>query len=236
MEPVREPRQVHRASVTFSVLKSALPTSVGYLSQGSHPIPHSKSPSWTFAPSSSCPPSPEPRSASSSSALFAANAYLTVIESTAASSREIQWENSFYDSIQGLWKPFYLAWLLCLWLGPAYVLGQRPRRLCGRARAPVRGPGGRRVGAVSGESVVVALRTERVDSAAPASVRAARAEARDDTGILRSHAPGVRGWAGWLSSGPSSRRVSGRCCSPACRFWCSRGSSTPGCSAGSRSR
>jgi hypothetical protein len=54
--------------------------------------------------------------------LFAANYYLTIIENTAAGAKEVQWE--FGESISGFWKPFYLGWLLCLWLGPAYVLGR----------------------------------------------------------------------------------------------------------------
>jgi len=58
--------------------------------------------------------------------LFAANYYLTVIESTAAGAREVQWE--FGESISGFGKPFYLAWLLCLWLDPRV----RHRPLAGR--------------------------------------------------------------------------------------------------------
>jgi hypothetical protein len=55
-------------------------------------------------------------------ALFAADYYLTVLESTATGSREVQWAPG--ETFTNFWKPFYLAWLLCLWLGPAYVLGR----------------------------------------------------------------------------------------------------------------
>src|SRR5262245_2516786 len=53
---------------------------------------------------------------------FAANYYLTVLESTAAGAKEVQWE--FGETLSNFWKPFYLAWLLVLWLGPAYVIGR----------------------------------------------------------------------------------------------------------------
>jgi hypothetical protein len=63
--------------------------------------------------------------------LFAAHYYLTVMESTGAGAKEVTWlREPVTDS---LWKPFYLAWLLCLWLGPAYVIG---RSLAGAADAP----------------------------------------------------------------------------------------------------
>lgn len=62
---------------------------------------------------------------------FAAHYYLTVLESTAAGSKQITW---FGESItDAFWKPFYLAWLLCLWLGPAYVIG---RSLAGSQSLP----------------------------------------------------------------------------------------------------
>ena len=53
---------------------------------------------------------------------FAAHYYLTVLESTAAGSREVTWPGESLTDL--FWKPFYLAWLLCLWLGPAYVIGR----------------------------------------------------------------------------------------------------------------
>jgi hypothetical protein len=54
--------------------------------------------------------------------IFASHYYLTVLESTAAGAKEVTWlSESLTDNF---WKPFYLAWLLCLWLGPAYVLGR----------------------------------------------------------------------------------------------------------------
>lgn len=62
---------------------------------------------------------------------FAAHYYLTVLEGTAAGAKHLTW---FSESIvDNFWKPFYLAWLLCLWLGPAYVIG---RWLAAKAGAP----------------------------------------------------------------------------------------------------
>lgn len=53
---------------------------------------------------------------------FAAHYYLTILEGTAAGGKQITW---FSESvIDNFWKPFYLGWLLCLWLGPAYVIGK----------------------------------------------------------------------------------------------------------------
>jgi hypothetical protein len=54
--------------------------------------------------------------------LFAAGYYLTVLESTAAGAREVTWLSEPITDKFG--KPFYLAWLLCLWLGPAYIIGR----------------------------------------------------------------------------------------------------------------
>ena len=53
---------------------------------------------------------------------FAAHYYLTVLESTAAGAREVVWVSEPITDNFG--KPFYLAWLLVLWLGPAYVIGR----------------------------------------------------------------------------------------------------------------
>lgn len=53
---------------------------------------------------------------------FAAHYYLTILESTAAGSKDVVWHG---ESItDAFWKPFYLGWLLVLWLGPAYVIGR----------------------------------------------------------------------------------------------------------------
>lgn len=53
---------------------------------------------------------------------FAAHYYLTILESTAAGSKDVIWHG---ESItDAFWKPFYLGWLLVLWLGPAYVIGR----------------------------------------------------------------------------------------------------------------
>jgi hypothetical protein len=62
---------------------------------------------------------------------FAAHYYLTVLEGTAAGARHVTW---FSESIiDNFWKPFYLATLLCIWLGPAYVIG---RLLAAKTGAP----------------------------------------------------------------------------------------------------
>jgi hypothetical protein len=53
---------------------------------------------------------------------FAAHYYLTVLESTAAGAKEVTWIGESLTDL--FWKPFYLAWLLCLWLGPAYIIGR----------------------------------------------------------------------------------------------------------------
>src|SRR5215212_1414192 len=55
-------------------------------------------------------------------AVFAAHYYLTVLESTAAGAKEVTWVSE--SVIDNFWKPFYLAWLLVLWLGPAYIIGR----------------------------------------------------------------------------------------------------------------
>lgn len=59
--------------------------------------------------------------------MFAASYYLTILESTASGGREVTWVPE--GIIDNFWKPFYFAWLLCLWLGPAYVIG---RMMAGR--------------------------------------------------------------------------------------------------------
>ncbi|MBN9118878.1 MAG: hypothetical protein J0I06_06925 [Planctomycetes bacterium] len=53
---------------------------------------------------------------------FAAHYYLTVLESTAAGAKEVTWLGEGLTDMFG--KPFYLAWLLCLWLGPAHIIGR----------------------------------------------------------------------------------------------------------------
>jgi hypothetical protein len=62
---------------------------------------------------------------------FVAHYYLTVLESTAAGARQVVWGGG--SVTDAFWKPFYLAWLLCLWLGPAYVIG---RALAGNLQQP----------------------------------------------------------------------------------------------------
>src|SRR5437764_15119277 len=62
---------------------------------------------------------------------FAAHYYLTVLESTAAGAKQVTWIGETLTDMFG--KPFYLGWLLCLWLGPAYVIG---RTLAGSTQLP----------------------------------------------------------------------------------------------------
>ena len=54
--------------------------------------------------------------------LFAAHAYLTVMQSTAAGARDVAWASE--PLVDHFWKVFYFAWLIGLWLGPAYFLGR----------------------------------------------------------------------------------------------------------------
>lgn len=55
-------------------------------------------------------------------ALFAAHYYLTVLQSTASGSRQVVWVSE--PILDNFWKVFYLAWLIGLWLGPAWFLGR----------------------------------------------------------------------------------------------------------------
>jgi hypothetical protein len=55
-------------------------------------------------------------------ALFAANHYLAVLQTTAAGARRVTWGDE--PILDGFWKVFYLAWLAGLWAGPA-VLASR---------------------------------------------------------------------------------------------------------------
>lgn len=59
-------------------------------------------------------------------ALFAAHYYLTVLQSTASGARQVVWLSE--PILDHFWKVFYLAWLIGLWLGPAWF--------CGRLLAP----------------------------------------------------------------------------------------------------
>jgi hypothetical protein len=54
--------------------------------------------------------------------LFAAHAYLTVLQTTGAGAKQVTWVND--PILDHFWKMFYLAWLIGLWLGPAYFLGR----------------------------------------------------------------------------------------------------------------
>ncbi len=53
-------------------------------------------------------------------ALFAAHHYLTVMQSTGAGAKEVAWPAE--PILDQFWKVFYLAWLIGLWLGPAWFL------------------------------------------------------------------------------------------------------------------
>jgi hypothetical protein len=54
--------------------------------------------------------------------LFAANYYLTVMESTGVGAKEVTWFSE--PILDNAWKLGYLAWLIGLWLGPAYFIGR----------------------------------------------------------------------------------------------------------------
>lgn len=54
--------------------------------------------------------------------LYACNYYLTVLESTAAGAKEVTWiSEPITDNFGKFW---YLAWLVGLWFGPAYLVGR----------------------------------------------------------------------------------------------------------------
>jgi hypothetical protein len=55
-------------------------------------------------------------------ALFAAHHYLTAVQSTGSGSRDVVWMSE--PILDHFWKMFYLAWLIGLWLGPAYLIGR----------------------------------------------------------------------------------------------------------------
>lgn len=55
-------------------------------------------------------------------ALFASHHYLTAVQSTGSGSRDVIWSSE--PILDHFWKVFYLAWLIGLWLGPAYLLGR----------------------------------------------------------------------------------------------------------------
>ena len=55
-------------------------------------------------------------------AMFGSHYYLTVLQSTAAGARYVTW--MVEPIIDHFWKMFYLGWLIGLWLGPAWLLGQ----------------------------------------------------------------------------------------------------------------
>jgi hypothetical protein len=55
-------------------------------------------------------------------ALFAAHHYLTVLQSTASGAKHVVWISE--PILDSFWKMFYMAWLIGLWLGPAWFLGR----------------------------------------------------------------------------------------------------------------
>jgi hypothetical protein len=55
-------------------------------------------------------------------AMFGSHYYLTVLQTTAAGARRVTW--LVEPILDHFWKMFYLGWLLALWLGPAWLLGQ----------------------------------------------------------------------------------------------------------------
>lgn len=54
--------------------------------------------------------------------LFAANYYLTIMESTGVGAKEVTWVSE--PILDNAWKLAYMAWLVGLWLGPAYFIGR----------------------------------------------------------------------------------------------------------------
>ena len=72
---------------------------------------------WTFAPSSSCPPSRARSSSGSSSSSSLSHYYLTVLEGTATGAKEVTWYSE--PIIDNFWKLWYMLWLFGLWFGPA---------------------------------------------------------------------------------------------------------------------
>jgi hypothetical protein len=54
--------------------------------------------------------------------LFAAHTYLTVLQSTGAGAKLVTWVSE--PILDHFWKMFYLAWLIGIWLGPAYFIGR----------------------------------------------------------------------------------------------------------------
>ena len=56
-------------------------------------------------------------------ALFAAHYYLTVLQSTGSGSKEVVWVSE--PILDNFWKVFYLAWLIGLWFGPAWLLSRK---------------------------------------------------------------------------------------------------------------
>lgn len=55
-------------------------------------------------------------------ALFASHYYLGVLQITAAGARQVSWPAE--PILDSFWKVFYMAWLIGLWLGPAWFISR----------------------------------------------------------------------------------------------------------------
>jgi hypothetical protein len=55
-------------------------------------------------------------------ALFAAHHFMTAVQSTGSGAKDVVWMSE--PILDHFWKVFYLAWLIGLWLGPAYLIGR----------------------------------------------------------------------------------------------------------------
>jgi hypothetical protein len=55
-------------------------------------------------------------------ALFLANHYMNVMQSTGSGARDVTWPSEPF--VDNAWKVLYLGWLIGLWLGPAWFIGQ----------------------------------------------------------------------------------------------------------------
>jgi len=55
-------------------------------------------------------------------ALFASHYYLMLLQGTGAGAKRVTWDSE--PILDNFWKVFYLAWLIGLWLGPAWLLGR----------------------------------------------------------------------------------------------------------------
>lgn len=54
--------------------------------------------------------------------LFLANYFLDILESTATGYREVVWHPG--ETLQNIWKFWYMLWLFGLWFGPGYLIAK----------------------------------------------------------------------------------------------------------------